>query len=212
MSDPKSVAILGAGAAGLITAHVLLKDGFDVQLFTRDHTPGGQWAEERIYPGLQINNVHGEFAFSCHEMQPPLNSSATGGRLTTQDLRGYMQGFADTLLPGKITFDTEILTVSRDKTDATWAISTRGRNSGVVETRRYAKIVLCTGGTSKPLIPASLSLSAAKDAHFEGEVIHSAHFGAQLPHILTAIPPKRAVEGTEPKSIVVIGGGKSAQE
>ncbi|KAJ7928774.1 FAD/NAD-P-binding domain-containing protein [Mycena leptocephala] len=212
MSDSKSVAILGAGAAGLITAHILSKDGFDAQLFTRDHTPGGQWAEERIYPGLQINNVHGEFAFSCHEMPPPPNSSATGGRLTAQDLRGYMQGFADTLLPGKITFDAEILTVSRDKTDATWAISTRGRNSGVVETRRYAKVVLCTGGTSKPLIPASLSLNAAKEAHFEGEVIHSAHFGAQLPHILSAIPPKRALERTEPKSIVVIGGGKSAQD
>ncbi|KAJ6532049.1 FAD/NAD-P-binding domain-containing protein [Mycena capillaripes] len=213
MQDPKSVAILGAGASGLITAQVLSKDGFDVQVFTRDHTPGGQWAAERIYPGLQLNNVHGEFSFSCYPMTSPANSSATGGRLTADDLRRYMQEFADTLLPGKIMFDTEIISVSRDKTDSTWAISVRNRNTGVSETRKFAKVVLCTGGTSKPMIPASLSSDAAKEVHFDGEVMHSAHFGAQLPKILSEIPPKTTKSASEePKAIVIVGGGKSAQD
>ncbi|KAJ6507903.1 FAD/NAD-P-binding domain-containing protein [Mycena vitilis] len=210
MPDSRSVAVLGAGAAGLITAHVLSKDGFDVQVFTRDRTPGGQWAEERIYPGLRLNSIHGEFSFSCHNMTVPPDSSATGGRLTGDDMRSYMQGFADTLLPGKIRFDADILNVSRDKADFTWAISTRDRNTGVSETRKFAKIVLCTGGTSNPMIPSYISSTAAKEAHFEGEVMHSAHYGAQLPKILSAIPPKGAARET--KSIVVIGGGKSAQD
>ncbi|KAJ7679052.1 FAD/NAD-P-binding domain-containing protein [Mycena polygramma] len=210
MPTSQQVAVLGAGGAGLITAHVLAKDGFDVQVFTRDHTPGGQWSEGRIYPGLQLNNVHGEFCFSCYEMPSPSNSSATGGRLTGDDLRRYMEGFADTLLPGKIRFDTEVLNVSRDKTDSTWAVSIRNRNTGVSETLKFAKVVLCTGGTGKPNIPSYLSSSAAKEAHFEGNVMHSAHFGAQLPKILSAIPPKDAAPET--KSIVVIGGGKSAQD
>lgn len=52
----KSVGIIGAGAAGLITGHTLLQDGFkNVQLLTRDKSVGGVWARERIYPGVSIN-------------------------------------------------------------------------------------------------------------------------------------------------------------
>lgn len=51
-----SIGIIGAGMAGMITAHTLLKDGFqNVQIFTRDKIPGGVWSEERVYPGLYTN-------------------------------------------------------------------------------------------------------------------------------------------------------------
>lgn len=205
----QKVAVLGAGAAGLITAHTLSRDGFEVQVFTRDHSPGGQWAQERIYPGLKLNSVHGEFSFSSHAMAPPSNTSITGGRLTAQDLSKYMQEFADTLLPGRIMLDAEILNVRRDKKDASWSISIRNKRTGESETLKFDKVVLCTGGTSKPKMPDSLSPKAASEAHFMGLVIHSAHFGAQLQNILYDIP---AQGDHEPKSIVVVGGGKSAQD
>lgn len=52
--DP--ICIIGAGPAGLITAYVLLKDGFqDVQVLTQDSSVGGVWAKGRIYPGMHIN-------------------------------------------------------------------------------------------------------------------------------------------------------------
>jgi dimethylaniline monooxygenase (N-oxide forming) len=38
----KSIGIIGAGSAGLVTAHVLLRDGFDVTVLTRDRSPGGK--------------------------------------------------------------------------------------------------------------------------------------------------------------------------
>lgn len=51
-----AVAIIGSGTAGLITAYTLLNDGFsNVQIISRDRTPGGVWAEEHIYPGLRLN-------------------------------------------------------------------------------------------------------------------------------------------------------------
>ena len=50
-----TVGIIGAGPAGLITAHVLLQDGFDVQLLTEDRTPGGVWARHRVYPSMRLN-------------------------------------------------------------------------------------------------------------------------------------------------------------
>jgi monoamine oxidase len=50
------IAVIGAGAAGLITAHTLLKDGFkNVQIITHDADVGGVWSTERVYPGLVIN-------------------------------------------------------------------------------------------------------------------------------------------------------------
>lgn len=49
------IAVIGAGAAGLITAQVLVQDGFDVQILTRDKSVGGTWEKDRVYPGLYIN-------------------------------------------------------------------------------------------------------------------------------------------------------------
>lgn len=54
LSQP--IGILGAGVAGLINAYVLLQDGFtDVTVITRDHSVGGIWSRDRVYPGLHIN-------------------------------------------------------------------------------------------------------------------------------------------------------------
>lgn len=50
------IAVVGAGPAGLITAHTLLRDGFEnVEVLTRDGSVGGVWAPQRVYPGLSIN-------------------------------------------------------------------------------------------------------------------------------------------------------------
>ena len=52
----KTICIVGSGAAGLITAHTLIRDGFKhVDLISRDSSAGGVWAAERVYPGLVIN-------------------------------------------------------------------------------------------------------------------------------------------------------------
>ncbi|KAJ7781934.1 FAD/NAD-P-binding domain-containing protein [Mycena maculata] len=203
---PGAVAVLGAGAAGLITAHTLSTDGFDVQVITRDDTPGGQWAKERVYPGLQLNNVHGEFRFSAHEMSAPPDSAVTGGRLTGQDMHKYMKEFADKFLSGKIMLGTEILNVRRD--DLSWALSVQDIATGESKILKFSKIALCNGGTSKPMIPEYLSPANAKRARFEGSVMHSAHFTAHMEEILEAVPGS----SESPRAIVVVGGGKSAQD
>ncbi|KAJ7243926.1 hypothetical protein B0H12DRAFT_1130109 [Mycena haematopus] len=142
-------------------------------------------------------------------MSAPPDSAATGGRLTGQDMQQYMQEFANKFLLGKIIFDTEILEIRRDDGGRTWIISIQNRITNASAVLRFAKIVLCTGGTSKPMIPDYLSSSAAQRAHFEGPIIHSAHFGARLEDIMNMIPPKSSEAS---RSVVVVGGGKSAQD
>lgn len=62
------VGIIGSGIAGLITAHILVQDGFrSVEVLTRDKSVGGVWSEERVYPGLRINR-----SVSSFPLPPPL--------------------------------------------------------------------------------------------------------------------------------------------
>ncbi|KAJ6610187.1 FAD/NAD(P)-binding domain-containing protein [Mycena sp. CBHHK59/15] len=218
-SDPRnqSVGIIGAGAAGLITAHTLLQDGFsNIQIITRDETPGGVWAAERVYPGLRINNVHGEYRFTPLKMDYPSTADVIGGRLTGDDMRLYMTTFADKFLKGKIRFGTEVLKISRE-TDVTgqWAIEIQDKHSQARETLRFSRVVLCSGGCSTPKIPDELSPGAAKAAGFRGMVVHPITFGADVGSILhkvKALPAKTGAEDEDPESVVVVGCGKSAQD
>lgn len=204
----ESVAIIGSGPAGLITAYTLLVDGFsDVQILTRDSTAGGVWATERVYPGIQINNVHGEYRFSGLEMPPP---AVGGGRLTGQDLNAYMQAFSAKFLQHAIRFDTEVINIRRDEATSIWFITVEDNNTSVREILEFSRVVLCTGGCSTPQIPEALSLAAAQRAGFTGPVVHSKHFATHLAPILEAVPAFSPEK--EPKTIVVIGGGKSAQD
>ncbi|KAG6335021.1 hypothetical protein ID866_4066 [Astraeus odoratus] len=200
----QSVGIIGAGAAGLITAHILRQDGFErVQLLTRDKSAGGVWARQRIYPGVAINNVRGEFCFSSLPMPPPQGS--TNGRLTGEDMSAYMEMFADTFLSGKIRFETEILDIRRGG-DSGWEVEVQDLRANKKEVLSYDRIVLCTGGCSEPLIPESLSAETAKRAGYGGLVIHSSEIAGHINRILDdhRVDPNYTV--------VVVGGGKSAMD
>ncbi|KAG6810296.1 hypothetical protein H0H92_012520 [Tricholoma furcatifolium] len=210
---PKAtVGILGTGASGLITAQVLLNDGFDVQLITRDSSAGGVWARERVYPGLSINNVHGEFRFSPLPMPPPSKAAETGGRLSGEDMCNYMESFAERFLSGKIRFKTEIISIRRSPDDL-WLVTVltvldRHSENAVPEELVFSRIVLCTGGCSNPNIPPHLSPVAATSAGFQGLAFHSSklrdHSEDVFRRTQTALPKET--------SIVIVGGGKSAQD
>lgn len=94
------IGIIGAGAAGLITAHTLLQDGFRaVQILTRDKSVGGVWARERTYPGIFINKyVHAQkltyFATNC---EPVFTANTIFPRLRCRHPRTQKRQVADYL-------------------------------------------------------------------------------------------------------------------
>lgn len=63
-----TVCVVGAGAAGLITAKTLIDDGFFVTVLTRDWSPGGIWSEERVYPGLSLNKYVAQRNYPYHSL------------------------------------------------------------------------------------------------------------------------------------------------
>ncbi|KIJ65798.1 hypothetical protein HYDPIDRAFT_109816 [Hydnomerulius pinastri MD-312] len=203
----QNVGIIGAGAAGLITAYTLQQDGFEnVQLLTRDKSAGGVWAKGRIYPGVSINNVHGEFRFSPMAMPPPSLQDETGNRLCGEDMRAYMEKFADTFLSGKIRFEAEILDIRRGEDGSGWLVEIQDLGTNTTEVLCYARIVLCTGGCSQPQIPEGLSAKSAAQAGFRGSVAHSSEFAAHHDQIMSD------AKLNPDYSVVVVGGGKSAQD
>ncbi|KAF8802217.1 FAD/NAD(P)-binding domain-containing protein [Phlegmacium glaucopus] len=210
LQDP--VGIIGAGVAGLINAHVLLQDGFkDVTLITRDKSVGGTWARTRVYPGLHINNVHGEYRFSALEMPPPDSAAERGDRLSGLEMCNYMERFTEEFLIGKAKFhlETEVLNIERDG-NGKWNVAVEDLPTKSLRTLTFSRIILATGGCSNPKIPAELSQPAAEKAQFRGIVLHSSQFAAHLDKILDTVKPIRSPDDSE--TILVVGGGKSAQD
>ncbi|KAI0262584.1 FAD/NAD-P-binding domain-containing protein [Gloeopeniophorella convolvens] len=205
----ESVGVIGSGIAGLTTAHTLLQDGFtSVEVLTRDKSVGGVWSQERIYPSLQTNSVHGEFRFSAMPMREPDDSAKTGGRLSGTDVHQYLDKFAQKFLKDKIRFGTEILKIRRGEQQG-WDVLVRDTEVGAERTLHYARIVLCTGGSSNPRYPKLLSPADAQAAGFSGPVLHTMHFSSQIDGLLEAVKPVKS-DGDADAPIIVVGGGKSA--
>lgn len=164
-------------------------------------------------------------------MRPPEGHTKTGGRLSGYDVRQYMEDFAERFLKGRIRFETEVLNIRRgDDHGQGWSIHVRGTKGAQV--LNYPRIVLCTGvrfilallamgfpfwrrffffqGCSNPHLPKSLSPAAAKAANFSGPVLHSMHFASRMDDLLQCTA--HASPDGPPAPVIVVGGGKSAQE
>jgi len=87
---PRRVCVIGAGISGLVTAKVLLEDGFDPLVFEKDAALGGVWSPSRTYPGLCANNTRDTYAFSDHPYPP------TAGMFpSAEQVRDYLGSYAD---------------------------------------------------------------------------------------------------------------------
>jgi cation diffusion facilitator CzcD-associated flavoprotein CzcO len=64
MVKSKTVAVIGAGSSGLVTAKVLLDDGFNVTLFERHRELDGIWSAESAYVDLHRQQLGRTFEFS----------------------------------------------------------------------------------------------------------------------------------------------------
>lgn len=155
-----SVAILGSGVAGLITAYTLIHDGYtNVKILTRDLRVGGIWATNRVYPGLHLNkyetlglyrffflrlshSVHGEYRLSPLEMPPP---SSADGRLSGDDMAQYMVRFTDKYLSDRVEFGLDISNIRRGSNGEGWLLDVRDVQTGKQETRPFSRLVVCTG-------------------------------------------------------------------
>jgi cation diffusion facilitator CzcD-associated flavoprotein CzcO len=153
----KRVAVIGAGAAGLVSARWLGAAGLDVSVFERTGALGGLWRPDTglAYPSLRTNTSKQKTAFS--DLAFPDAASDHPGR---DDVLAYLERYADvTGVRGRIRFGRSVTAV-RPVGDG-WTVDGEGFDAVVVASGRFGR---------------SLAPDLAGRERFRGAVLHSSDY------------------------------------
>jgi dimethylaniline monooxygenase (N-oxide forming) len=183
----KTIAIVGAGLSGLVTAKTLLEYGHRVTVFEKEAEIGGVWASSRAYPGLHTQNTRDSYAFTDYPMPRRFPEFPTG-----ENMREYLHGYAEKFeLFLHIELSTRVTAAEPATTG--WLLTVQPAASAAI-TQRFDYLVVCNGTFSDPYIPPVDGLDAFMAAG--GAVQHSTQ--VQAPDAYRA------------KRVAVVGFGKSA--
>lgn len=182
--------VVGAGPGGIVTAKVLLENGFDVTVFDKYDVVGGIWAPGGCYDGLANQSAPRLFEFADLPNRLRFASAV--------DSQRYLEDYAETfgvlqrLRPG-----TEVVSVRPVDGPgrvgaAGWSVDYRptGDEAAHVRTEAFDYVVVASGAHHHARLPDL----PGRDS-FPGTVLHSNDVRA----------------GTfTGRRVVVVGGGKSA--
>lgn len=166
----QSVAIIGAGPAGLVAARYLKAHGFEPVVFEAGAVIGGQWNEASpssgVWRGMRTNTSRVLTAFS--DLEYP---EGTPIYPTTKEVWAYLEAYADkTGIAGTFRLQTSVDWIERAEGGG-WRLTTR-RNDRLVD-ESFARVVVATGRYHEPDVPAIEGLTTFSGV---GGVRHSAHF------------------------------------
>lgn len=155
---------------------------------------GGTWAAERLYPGLNTNNVVGSYEFSDFPMDPDKYGVQPGRHIPGSVVHRYLSDFAHHFgIRPLIRFGAQVHTADLQQPHQTWLVSystsTGARNMMMIA----RKMVIATGLTSEPRIP-----QYPGEEKFKGHMFHARHLRARSDDLESS------------RSVVVVGGNKSA--
>src|SRR5205085_1191166 len=150
----KRVAVIGAGAAGLVSARWLAHDGLEPVIFERTHGIGGIWRPDTglAYPSLRTNTSKQKSAFSDLPF-----ADALPDHPFRDDVQAYLERYADvTGVRSRISFGHDVRAVR--PRERGWSVDGEPFDSVVVASGLFARAV-------EPPLPG-------RD-RFGGLVIHS---------------------------------------
>lgn len=182
MTTIKTIAVIGAGVAGLGAARLLTQAGFDCEIFEKGDKVGGVWSAGYHTYGLQTPRSLYEIPdYPMPDAYPRVPSGA--------ELQAYFENYAkDFNIFDKIRFNTEITQLKLNK-NGTWSVNYK--NQAKAESKVFDFVVVASGIYFDPYIP-----DIPGKAKFKGEILHSSHY--------------RTPESVIGRKVAVIGYGKSA--
>jgi cyclohexanone monooxygenase len=194
-SDHVSVAVIGAGFAGLLTAARLKEIGIrDVRLIDKAGDVGGTWYWNR-YPGAQCDTASFVYMPLLEETSHMPSEKYAHGPEILEHCRRIAEDYD--LLDDAL-FHTEVTGLRWDETDARWTVTT---SRGDAFTAQY--VVLGTGPLHVPKLPGIPGIES-----FEGHSFHTSRWdyvytgGSALGEPMDRLSDKRvAIIGTGATSV-----------
>ncbi|KAF2033884.1 hypothetical protein EK21DRAFT_108674 [Setomelanomma holmii] len=195
----KSVCIVGAGPAGLVTAKTLLqKGGFSVTIFESADRPGGMWRAQpgdhgdKCSPHMRTNLSRFTVAFSDFSWSSADPSTAPPMFPEAWQVGKYLESYAHQFgLEVHTRYNTPVIQAKGINDYRQWEVTTLDQASNQSRTQTFDYFIVASGFFDKPMRTVEASSAGIQ---------HSSAF--------------RSVDavGSKPGDIVVIGGGISGVE
>ena len=154
---------------------------------------GGTWAQHRLYSGLKSNNMLGTYEYPDFPMDEATFGLRPGEHIPGPVLHEYLTRYADRFgILDRIRYRCR-LAAAEHRDDGGWILTTQDAAGAEARVVVAKKLVIATGLTSDPFLPA-----------FKGQD----EFGVPLFH--NKYLPQHAGALGSAKSVTVFGGTKSA--
>ncbi len=168
----RTVAIVGAGPAGLVAARFLAEEGLVPVVFEQGDGIGGQWTGDPrysgVWPSMRTNTSRVMTCFSDLPHPPD-----TAVYPTNQAMSAYLQRYAEHFdLVSRVRLKTCVRQIDRDPAGRGWAVRFCDAE-GVQRTEVYTNVIIASGRFHKPAIPAIPGLRSFSGP---GGVAHAFHY------------------------------------
>ena len=188
-----SVAVIGAGPQGLVTAKNLVEEGFQVTIFEARPSIGGLWQyrEDAKWTSVLPSTLGNVSKYrNCFTDYPAQDDAPL--HMRSRQTMDYIGCYATKFGLGKyVQLDTRVKEVLRSANGQQWQL--RLSKTGAVETLAFDKVVLTTGINNLSNMPELVGREL-----FKGTISHSQAF-------------KKASD-YEGKSVLVLGAGTTAAD
>ncbi len=177
----REVAIVGAGAAGLITSEIFQRLGFQITIYEETNHIGGVWKlrpNSAMYPSLRTNLPKEIMSFNNDDN---FDSIAQGRSfLTPHEVQQYLEDFAVKYnLLSVIQFQHRVISLKKLK-DSKWELLTtfpspgskEGDDSAYPTKKIFDAVIVCNGHFNVPSFPRVSGL----ESNFQGIVYHSKEY------------------------------------
>jgi cation diffusion facilitator CzcD-associated flavoprotein CzcO len=170
MTSRSRVAVIGAGAAGLVAARELRREGHDPVVFERAAGVGGTWLYDAAVSSdpLDAGGVHSSIYASLRTNIPrecmgffdfPFVADESSGDPRRypghEEVLRYLEAFARRFdLHALVRLETEVVRVHRDASAASWRVAysrkVASAGSEVLEEDAFDAVVICNGHFTEP--------------------------------------------------------------
>ena len=169
------VAVIGAGAAGLVTARELCRVGLDVTVFEQAPSSAGTWVygQSPLYASLRTNLPRDLMAFDDFPFVDAGDPRRFPGH---EEVRRYLDRFAETFdLRSRIRFETTVTKVAL-RTPGIDGWQVRWRDGKGTTEDDFDAVAVCNGHYHEPEIPELPGID-----RFTGRVVHSRDYREPSP-------------------------------